>query len=143
MPISENNSEHFVTYTQSSRTVKEGDEYTARKVQKDRYKHIHWLNVVTSYKEILLTYKTATNDSVTTIVSRMDLDSKDLEWPETPLTSEVVRDQDVLEDQYVRFYDVRNQCPLAIHIDSVVEWVMTRDELNTAIDKEYKATMYA
>ena len=75
MPIAEHNTNQFVTYTQTFRTVKEGDGYTARKVQKDRYKHIHWLNVVTSHKEIILTYKTDTDDLVTTIASRMDLES--------------------------------------------------------------------
>tara|TARA_B110000977_G_scaffold23078_1_gene27745 strand:+ start:5260 stop:5691 length:432 start_codon:yes stop_codon:yes gene_type:complete len=143
MPIAEHNTDQFVTYTQTFRTVKEGDGYTARKVQKDRYKHIHWLNVVTSHKEIILTYKTDTDDLVTTIASRMDLESKEIEWPDTPLTKEIVKDQPVLEDQYVRFYDVRNQVPLAIHIENVVEWTITRDELNAVIDNEYKATMYA
>lgn len=137
MPLSETNTDDFVTYSQTLREAK--DEYTARKVQKDRHKHIHWINTVTNAREILLTYL-EDNQQVTCVVTRRN--AEDYTWPDTPMTEEIVHGETVLEDQYVRFIEMPSRNPIAIHIDNIINWTIPNDDLVRELDKVYKATMY-
>lgn len=137
MPLSELNTDDFVTYSQELREAK--DPYTARKVQKDRHKHMHWLNTVTEEREILLTYEDA-DEIVTCVATRKNIEG--YEWPDVPLVEEIVHGETVLEDQYLRFLSMPDRTPFTVHVDKIKSWTIARDEKINELDKKYKATMY-
>ena len=138
MPLSETNTDDFVTYSQSLREAK--DEYTARKVQKDRHKHIHWLNTVTESREVIIEYINQAKEKVRTVATRVGFEN--YEWEDTPLTTETINGEEVLEDQYVRLISMPDRNTFVIHVDDILSWSLARDEQLNELDKKYKATMY-
>jgi len=138
MPLSETNTDDFVTYSQSLREAK--DEYTARKVQKDRHKHIHWLNTVTESREVIIEYINQAKEKVRTVATRVGFEN--YEWEDTPLTPETINGEEVLEDQYVRLISMPDRNTFVIHVDDILSWSLARDEQLNELDKKYKATMY-
>ena len=138
MPLSETNTDDFVTYSQSLREAK--DEYTARKVQKDRHKHIHWLNTVTESREVIIEYINQAKEKVRTVATRVGFEN--YEWEDTPLTPEKINGEEVLEDQYVRLISMPDRNTFVIHVDDILSWSLARDEQLNELDKKYKATMY-
>ena len=138
MPLSETNTDDFVTYSQSLREAK--DEYTARKVQKDRHKHIHWLNTVTESREVIIEYINQAKEKVRTVATRVGFEN--YEWEDTPLTPETINGEEVLEDQYVRLISMPERDAFVIHVDNILSWSLARDEQLNELDKKYKATMY-
>jgi|TARA_B100001093_G_scaffold511162_2_gene578463 vacuolar-type H+-ATPase subunit I/STV1 len=138
MPLSETNTDDFVTYSQSLREAK--DEYTARKVQKDRHKHIHWLNTVTESREVMIEYINQENEKIRRVATRVGFEN--YEWEDTPLTPETINGEEVLEDQYVRLISMPERDAFVIHVDNILSWSLARDEQLNELDKKYKATMY-
>lgn len=138
MPLSETNTDDFVTYSQSLREAK--DDYTARKVQKDRHKHIHWLNTVTESREVMIEYINKEKEKVRTVATRVGFEN--YEWEDTPLTTEIINGEEVLEDQYVRLISMPERNAFVIHVDDILSWSLARDEQLNELDKKYKATMY-
>ena len=139
MSLSEISTNEFVTYTQKLRQSE--DPYILRKKQKDRYKHMHWLNTVMKYKEVILTYKDDIGNLQKVIATGVNPTSIEVEWPDTPLIPEEIHGEIVLEDQYIRFFIMPSMEAFCIHIDSVLEWTASQDKMSE-IDKEYKSTMY-
>jgi hypothetical protein len=139
MSLSETATNQFVTYSQTIRESE--DPYVLRKKQKDRYKHIHWINTVMKYKEIILTYIDENGAKQKVFATRINPTSGTVEWPNTPLIPEVIHGETVLEDQYIRFFSMPSMNPTCVHIDSVLEWTTSQDGMYE-IDKEYKSTMY-
>lgn len=138
MPLAETGGHQFTKFTQTLREPK--DDYTKRKIQKDRHLHIKWLNCVMKYKEIILTYKDGDEikqEFVSTVPYNGDLQP----FPDRPQIKEIVHGEEVLEDQYIRVYRAPDNVPLTIHIDEVLEWVTYTLGLNE-IDKDYEATKY-
>ena len=80
MPLSETNTDDFVTYSQELREAK--DDYTARKVQKDRHKHIHWLNTVTESREVMIEYINQENEKIRRVATRVGFEN--YEWDNVP-----------------------------------------------------------
>jgi len=138
MPLSETNTDDFVTYSQELREAK--DDYTARKVQKDRHKHIHWLNTVTESREVIIEYINQAKEKVRTVATRVGFEN--YEWEDTPLTPETINGEEVLEDQYVRLISMPERDAFVIHVDNILSWSLARDEQLNELDKKYKATMY-
>jgi len=138
MPLQETNTDDFVTYSQTIREAK--DDYTARKVQKDRHKHIHWLNTVAGEREVIIEYTNQENEMVRKVATRIGFEN--YEWEDTPLTAEVVNGEEVLEDQYVRLISMPDRNPFVIHVDNILSWTLSRDKHLDELDKKYKATMY-
>lgn len=138
MPLQETNTDDFVTYSQTIREAK--DNYTARKVQKDRHKHIHWLNTVAGEREVIIEYTNQENEMIRKVATRIGFEN--YEWEDTPLTAEVVNGEEVLEDQYVRLISMPDRNPFVIHVDNILSWTLSRDKHLDELDKKYKATMY-
>ena len=133
MPLQESNTEEFVTYTQTLRAAK--DQYTARKVQKDRIKHVGWFNTVLSAKDMVLLYKDGANGIQQVIASKNCSGAQPL--PEVPTTIENVLGEDVEEIHHVTFYTKPDGNIKLIHVDDIVSWTVTNTLLNQ-LDKKYK-----
>lgn len=138
MPLTETNTDDFVTYSQDLREAK--DDYTARKVQKDRHKHIHWLNTVTESREVIIEYIDQEGEKIRKVATRVGFEN--YEWEDTPLTTETVNGEDVLEDQYVRLISMPQRETFVVHVDNILSWTLARDSGLDDLDKEYKSTMY-
>ena len=138
MPLTETNTDDFVTYSQDLREAK--DDYTARKVQKDRHKHIHWLNTVTESREVIIEYIDQEGKKIRKVATRVGFEN--YEWEDTPLTTEIVNWEDILEDQYVRLISMPERDTFVVHVDNILSWTLARDSGLDELDKEYKATMY-
>jgi hypothetical protein len=138
MPLTETNTDDFVTYSQDLREAK--DDYTARKVQKDRHKHIHWLNTVTESREVIIEYIDQEGEKIRKVATRVGFEN--YEWEDTPLTTEIVNGEDILEDQYVRLISMPERDTFVVHVDNILSWTLARDSGLDELDKEYKATMY-
>jgi vacuolar-type H+-ATPase subunit I/STV1 len=138
MPLTETNTDDFVTYSQDLREAK--DDYTARKVQKDRHKHIHWLNTVTESREVIIEYIDQEGKKIRKVATRVGFEN--YEWEDTPLTTEIVNGEDILEDQYVRLISMPERDTFVVHVDNILSWTLARDSGLDELDKEYKATMY-
>jgi len=141
MSLEETNGHQFTTFIQTIRKPKDkNDSYTMRKIQKDRQKHLHWINTVLKYKEIIIEYK-LDDEIKKEIVSIQPYSDNPKPFPHTELTKEIIHDEEVFEDQYIRVYRSPDNQPLAIHIDSVLQWTTYSLGLNE-VDAEYKKTMY-
>ena len=128
MPLGEINTDEFVTYTQTLREAK--DQYTARKVQKDRIKHVGWFNTVLSQKDIVITYKGA--ESTQIIASKTGVGVDPL--PEPPITIENIHGDDVEEIQHIVFYSKPDGRIHVVHIDDVICWTVTNTMMNQISD---------
>ena len=135
MPLTETNTNEFVTYTQKLREAK--DQYTERKVQKDRIKHVGWFNAVLSQKDIVLTYK-EDGESIQVIASKNGNGVSPL--PQPPITIENVLGEDQEEVHHIVFYTSPQGDTKVVHIDDVECWVVTNTMMNQ-IDKIYKRSI--
>ena len=138
MPLSETSTAQYLIYTQKLREPT--DAYTARKLQKDRHKHIHWLNTVTESREVIIEYINQENEKIRRVATRVGFEN--YEWEDTPLTPETINGEEVLEDQYVRLISMPERDAFVIHVDNILSWALARDEQLNELDKKYKATMY-
>jgi hypothetical protein len=141
MPLEEKNSNEFVQYVQVKREAK--DDYTKRKVQKDRHKAIKWLKVILENKEAILTFQHEGRIYTEFVTLKRPEDHRPVEmFPEAPLTTEIIHGEEVQEDQYVRCYHLPTYDPMLIHIDDVVCWIVTQENMNE-LHKEYEKRLYA
>ena len=137
MPLQELNTDEFITYNQTLRVAK--DQYTARKVQKDRVKHVNWFNTVLSQKDMVLTFLDVDGNSQQCIASKNAIGAVPL--PEIPVTIENVLDEDVEQVQHVAFYKKPSGDVELVHIDNIVSWTITNTLINQ-IDKIYKKSTH-
>jgi|TARA_A200000159_G_scaffold108664_1_gene101483 hypothetical protein len=131
MPLIEHHTNEFVTYKQELREAK--DQYTHRKVQKDRIKHVGWFNACLSQKDIIITFKGAEQ---TQVVASKD-GSGVSPLPEPPITIENVLGEDEEQIQHIVFYSQPDGKVHVVHIDDVICWTVTNSMMNQ-IDKVYK-----
>ena len=141
MAIEEKNSGEFVQYVQVIREAK--DDYTARKVQKDRHKHITWLTAVLERKEVILTFKHDDNVYTEFVTLKDPTDGRfTQQFLEAPIDKIIVHGEEVDEDQYVRCYLLPTYDPMLVHVDDIVCWITTQEGMNE-LHKEYARRVYA
>ena len=129
MPLTEYHTDEFVTYTQTLREAK--DQYTARKVQKDRIKHVGWFNACLSQKDIIITFKG--KDTTYILASKNGQEI----LPDPPITIENVLGEDKEQIQHIVFYSKPDGNIYVVHIDDVLCWSVTNSMMSN-IDKIYK-----
>lgn len=138
MALEQTTSKEYSVFIQKMREPT--DAHIKRKIQKDRKKHLHWLGTVLKYKEVIISY--LENDKEKTcIISGNSYFDNPQEFPDVELTKEIIHDEEIFEDQYIRAYRSPDNTPLCIHVDSITKWTCTSAGLNE-IDKEYLATLY-
>jgi len=139
--MEERNSNEFVQYVQVKREAK--DDYTKRKVQKDRYKLIHWLTTILKEKEVILTFTHDARVYTEFVTLQPPMDKRILEeFPPAPLTKEIIHGEEVEEDQYIRCYHLPTWDPMLIHADEVVCWICTQDKMND-LHKKFESGLNA
>ena len=131
MPLTETNTNEFVTYTQKLREAK--DQYTERKVQKDRIKHVGWFNACLSQKDIIITFKGKDTTYIQIVASKNGQEI----LPEPPITKENVLGEDEEQIQHIVFYSKPDGNIYVVHIDDVLCWSVTNSMMSN-IDKIYK-----
>ena len=121
MPLHELQSEEFVTTRQELRIAK--DEYTARKVQKDRRKARKWLTALLDDREVVVFYKTGDGEAMT-LGTRKGFDCDTSNIPED---IEVWNNTEHKVQNHVLFFEMPSQKPVAVHIDNVTKFICKKD----------------
>jgi hypothetical protein len=116
-------SNDFTTFVQEHRKVK--DAYSQRKVQKDRLKAKMLLDGLLADRDVIVFYM---EDGVEKQVVGTTKKLLPLEvWedlPVPPLTTEIVNNKEVLENQYCTFYKFPTKEPVMVHIDNVTKFIV-------------------
>jgi len=130
--LNEIGSNDFVTFVQEHRKVK--DAYSQRKVQKDRLKAKMLLDGLLADRDVIVFYMedgvekqvVATTKKILPLEVWADL-------PIPPMTTEIINNKEVLENQYCTFYSFPAKEPLMVHIDNVTKFIT----INKGIDYNF------
>ena len=123
---------NFVRYSQELRDDG-GDPYKVIKTKKDRVKARQILNMYLKDREVYLTYKTG--DIVTSVVATK-IPSSELPQP-LPAIEPVethIGEHIELQEHHVSFYIMPACEPTLVHIDDVVQFVVTPDNIDNLFD---------
>jgi len=125
-------SNDFVTYVQEHRKVK--DAYSHRKQQKDRLKAKMLLDGLLADRDVIVFYMEdgAEKQVVATTKKLLPLEVW-ADLPVPPMTTEIINNKEVLENQYCTFYSFPAKEPLMVHIDNVTKFITT----NKGIDYNF------
>lgn len=116
-------SQEFTTFTQSLRVAK--DDYTARKVQKDRVKVKKLLDALLKDREVILYYK-EDGQEISTIVTCKKFFEKEV-WPDLPVVEpviEIINNQEVPQIHHCLCWEFPSRVPKAIHVDSITKFII-------------------
>lgn len=121
MPLHELQSGEYITTTQELRVAK--DEYTARKVQKDRRKARKWITALLDDREVIIFHKEGDEE-------KMKLGTRkgyDCNFADIPVDIEVWNDTEHEVQNHIMFYEYPSQKPAAIHIDTITKFICRKD----------------
>jgi hypothetical protein len=110
------------------------DEYTQRKIQKDRTKLYTWITELLKQNEIVLFYKEdgVEKNCICTIRGYED------KLPNAPLSSVHYRGDDFVQLHYLRVIDLSNgRIPKIIHIDDVTKFILKNDNVSDIAQELY------
>jgi hypothetical protein len=114
----------YTVFTVVNRAPK--DDYIKRKVQKDRKKLLKLLNAILLDREVIITYM---EDEIekTTVASLIETFD---EFPNMPLSTEIVNNQAVLEMQYCFMYERPSRTQIVIHADQITKFIVRTEGLS-------------
>ena len=114
----------YTIFTVVNRVPK--DDYIKRKVQKDRKKLLKLLNALLRDREVIISYveDDVEKTSVASLVETFD------EFPDMPLSTEIVNNQAVLEMQYCFMYERPSRAQIVIHADQITKFIVRSEGLS-------------
>jgi len=122
--LHEINDGEFATFIVVERKVK--DEYTARKVQKDRRKLQIWLDALLSDRHVIIFYKEG-NEEKMFVGSKKEMFG---ELPTTPMNIDIINNKVKLQSYYCTCFEVPNRTPVAVHVESVTKFIVRQEGLS-------------
>ena len=113
----------FKIYTQSLRTPK--DDYTRRKIQKDRQKLLVMLNGLLNDREVILFYKDGAEEKQV-VVTRKNFIEKEIlqELPTAPRMIEIINNTEVEEVHHIVCWQIPLREVLSIHLDDITKFIV-------------------
>lgn len=135
--LTELSTHEFTTFIQTLRAPK--DEYAKRKVQKDRMKLKELLDGLLRNREVILFYRENGEEKYVIGTTRKYVEAE--VWPElpdVPMSVEIINNQEVEEMHYCRFWSFPDRTPLAIHLDNVTKFIVSKEGLNYNFFQEIK-----
>lgn len=135
--LAELSSHEFTTYIQTLRAAK--DEYSKRKVQKDRMKLKELLEGLLRNREVIVFYKEDGEEKYVVGTTRKYVELE--VWPdlpEVPTNIEIVNNQEIEEVHYCRFWSFPDRTPRAIHLDNITKFIVSKDGLDYNFFQEIK-----
>lgn len=130
-------SHEYSTFVQVLRVAK--DDYAARKVQKDRTKVKKLLDGLLADREVIIFYND--NGVEKQVIGTTKKFVEKEEWPApvlTPLTTEIINNKEVLEDQYCRFWAFPQREPIAVHVDKITKFIVRTEGLTSEFFNKIK-----
>ena len=114
----------YTVFTVVNRAPK--DDYIKRKVQKDRKKLLKLLNAILLDREVIISYM---EDDIerTTVASLIEIFD---DFPDMPLTTEIVNNVAVLEMQYCFMYERPSRKQIVIHADQITKFIVRSEGLS-------------
>lgn len=126
MALTELYTEQLCVYTVEPRKDK-GDEYTMRKLQKDRMKNFTWMTELLRKNEIIMFYKDG-NEIKHDVCTMMGYEDR---LPNAPLSSIHYRGDDFVQLHYLRVINLtKGRLPQLIHVDDVVQFILKNDNVS-------------
>jgi hypothetical protein len=122
--LNEINDGEFSTYFVVDRKVK--DEYTARKVQKDRRKLQIWLDKLLEDRHVIIFYKDGREEKMF-VGSKKEMFG---ELPTVPMNIDIINNKVKLQNYYCTCFEVPSRAPVAVHVDSVTKFIVRQDGLS-------------
>jgi hypothetical protein len=135
--IEEFYTEELVIYTFKNRKDK-GDEYTARKIQKDRKKKFTWLLEVLKLNEVVLHYKEDGKEQQCIATMKEDY-SDQLPVDRIPIAIESYRGTDTLRMYHLPVLCFPGKVQKLIHVDDVFKIIVKNDNIWDIAQRLYHA----
>lgn len=120
MPLSETQSQEWIHVEQTLREPT--NDYTARKVQKDRIKVRDFLSVFLNNRELVLTWEDEDGKDITRIATLFYVQEEEGDFPEMPITKEIIHGEEVEQVQHVKFYTMPDLKGYVVHVDKIKGW---------------------
>lgn len=114
----------FCTFVVVDRKVK--DDYTKRKVQKDRRKLQIWLDKLLTDRNVIIFYMENGEEKMF-IGSRKEIFGP---LPTTPMNLDVVNNKLRIQDYYCKCFELPTRKPMAIHVDTIVKFIVRQEGLS-------------
>lgn len=134
MPLHEITTRQLTLYKQELRKAK--DDYTARKVQKDRVKIKTWFDALLREKEAVIFYK---KDGVEQQALGTRIAPREGEiWgdiPEVPPVIEIINGAEVPVDQHIIFWSLPSRETIVVHVDDITKFIVTSEGLYELANK--------
>lgn len=118
----------LVTYTIEKRIVKEGDDMSQYKSQKDRQKIRSWLTALLKEHEVLIFYIDE-DDGLEKFVIGTTKDFNE-ELIEIPVIQESWLGETEETHHHVRFVSMPDRTPYYIHVDDISKFVLKNDNIH-------------
>jgi hypothetical protein len=122
--LHEINDGEFATYVVVDRVVK--DDYTKRKVQKDRRKLQIWLDRLLFDRHVIVFYKDNGVEKIS-VVTKKEIFS---ELPVTPINIDIINNKVKLQSYYCTAFEVPSRNPVSIHVDTITKFIVRQDGLS-------------
>lgn len=119
----------FSTYIVVDRKVK--DDYTKRKVQKDRKKLQIWLDRLLGDRNVIIFYEEKGEEKVI-VGSKKEMFG---ELPKTPINIDIINNKVKLQNYYCTFFELPSRRPMALHVDTVTRFIVRQEGLSELSSK--------
>jgi hypothetical protein len=119
--LHEINDGEFSMFVVVERKVK--DDYSKRKVQKDRRKLQIWLDKLLSDRHVIIFYN-QNNEEKMIIGSKKEMFGP---LPETPMNIDIINNKVKLQNYYCTCFELPSRNPIAIHVDTVTRFIVKQD----------------
>lgn len=125
----------FTIFTVKKRVAT--NNYTARKVQKDRNKLKLWLNTLLNDRQVIIFYNDNNQEHMIVGTLKPGLKYERFpSFPEVEPTIEIVNGKEVEEIQYCFFYEHPSRTACALHLDNITKFIVATEGIGNLKPKK-------
>ena len=122
--------DEYVIYTVVARKPKT-DNYSKKKIMKDRIKLSRWLKTLLQHCEVMIIY----DDNGVEKIEVGTLVKGFAEFPDAPLETITIMNKTKLLFNYCRFYTVPKLEPRSVHLDKIKKFIVKNDNVTELSNK--------
>ena len=132
MALTEFYTPELCIYTVEPRKNK-GDEYTMRKIQKDRMKIYTWMKNLLDQNEMIIFYKEDNEEKHIICTGQID----DHQLLDAPVSIVEYRGDTFVQCHWLRVIEYPGRLPKNIHIDSITKFILKNDNVGEIANELY------
>ncbi len=122
--LHEINDGEFSVFVVVGRNAK--DDYTKRKVQKDRKKLQLWLDALLKDRHVIMFYMDGVDEKMI-IGSKKEIFGELLQ---TPINFDIINNKLKPQNYYCTFFEVPTRKPMAVHVDTLTKFIVRQEGLS-------------